>query len=173
VNRFLFLVAAATLPIVALAVVFAVQGPQAGPVAGAQSVSTESQGQPRPPEPQIPDGRHFGYIKSIDLDNSPPSIVFDEAQFLDGEAANEASAAHGDEVPVANDVYVVNDDRLLRTLTVSEEAEFLLLGPGYACCEGHPSDPDLLTRSRLAHAWGYWVTLDKGKVVQIEEQWHP
>jgi hypothetical protein len=121
----------------------------------------------------MPDGRHFGYIKSIDLDDSPPSIVFDEAQFLDGEAANQASAAHGDEVPVPNDVYVVNDDPTLRSLTVSDEAEFLLLGPGYACCEGHPSDPDLLTRSRLAHAWGYWVTLENGKVVQIEEQWHP
>ena len=172
-NRLLFLVAAATLPIVALAVVFAMQGPQAGAAAGTQSVSTQSQGPPRPPEPQLPDGRHFGYIKSIELDDSPPSIVFDEAQFLVGEAANEASAAHGDEVPVSNDVYVVNDDPALRTLTVSGEAEFLLLGPGYACCEGHPSDPDLLTRSRLAHAWGYWVSLENRKVVQVEEQWHP
>ena len=172
-NRFLFLLAAVTLPIVALAVVFALRGPRADAAAGTQSVSTKSQGPPRPTESQLPDGRHFGYIKSIDLDDSPPSIVFDEAQFLDGEAANQASAAHGDEVPVPNDVYVVNDDPTLRTLTVSDEAEFLLLGPGYACCEGHPSDPDLLTRSRLAHAWGYWVTLENGKVVQIEEQWHP
>lgn len=172
-NRFLFLVAAVTLPVVALAVIFAVQGPRAGAAPGTQSVSTKSEAAPRLPEPPIPDGRHFGYIKSIDLDDSPPSIVFDEAQFLDGEAANEASAAHGDEVPVPNDVYVVNDDPVLSTLTVSDDAEFLLLGPGYACCEGHPSDPDLLTRSRLAHAWGYWVRLEDGKVVQIEEQWHP
>jgi hypothetical protein len=169
-NRFVLLIAAVTLPIVALAVVFAIQGPKAGAASGTQPVSTEAQA---PKEPQIPDGRSFGYIKSIDLDSSPRSIVFDEAQFLNGEAANEASAAHGDEVPVANDVYVVNDDHTLRTLTVSSDAEFLLLGPGYACCEGHPSDPDLLTRSRLAHAWGYWVTVQDGKVVQVEEQWHP
>ncbi len=169
-NRFLLLIAAVTLPIVALAVVFAIQGPKAGAASGTQPVSTQTRA---PEEPQISDGRYFGYIKSIDLDSSPKSIVFDEAQFLDGEAANEASAAHGDEVPVANDVYVVNDDHTLRTLSVSADAEFLLLGPNYACCEGHPSDPDLLTRSRLAHAWGYWVTVQNGKVAQVEEQWHP
>jgi hypothetical protein len=170
-NRFLLLVAAVTLPIVALAVMFALQGPEAGAAPGTQSVSTQAEAPPS--APQFFDGRHFGYIKSLDLDGSPQSIVFDEAQFLDGEAANEASAAHGDEVPVANDVYVVNDDPTLRTLTLSPDAEFLLLGPDYACCEGHPSDPDLLTRSRLAHAWGYWVTVQDGEVVQVEEQWHP
>jgi hypothetical protein len=172
-NRFLLLVAAVTLPIVALAVMFALQGPEAGAAPGTQPVSVSTQAEAPPSEPQFPDGRHFGYIKSIDLDGSPQSIVFDEAQFLDGEAANEASAAHGDEVPVANDVYVVNDDPTLRTLALSPDAEFLLLGPGYACCEGHPSDAELLTRSRLAHAWGYWVTVRDGEVVQIEEQWHP
>jgi hypothetical protein len=172
-NRFVFLVAAATLPIVALAALFAVQGPQAGSAAGTHSVSTHSQGPPRLPEPQMPDGTYFGYMRSIDVHGSPRSIVFDEAQLLDGEAASEASAAHGGEVPVPNDLYVVNDDPSVRTLTLSDKAEFLLLGPGYACCEGHPSDPDVLTRSRLAHAWGYWVTLEDGKVVQVEEQWHP
>jgi hypothetical protein len=169
-NRLVLLVAAVTLPIVALAVVFAVKEPQAGAAAGNRSLATHA---PPPPEPQLRDGRYFGYIKSIDLDRSPPSLVFDEAQFLDGEAANAASAAHGDEVPVPNDVYVVNDDSTLRTLTVSDDAEFLLLGPGYACCEGHPSDPALLSRSRLAHAWGFWVTLQDGNVVEVEEQWHP
>ncbi len=169
-NRFVLLVAAVTLPVVALAVVFALQGPEAGSISESQAVSTLPQPKPKL---QFPNGRYFGYIKSVDLEGSPASIVFDEAQFLDGEAANEASAAHGDEVPVSNDVYVVNDDPTVRTLTVSDDARFLLLGPGYACCEGHPTDPGQLTNERVAHAWGYWVTLRDGKVVEIEEQWHP
>lgn len=175
-NRFVLLVAAVTLPVVALAIFFAVRGPEAEATAGSRAVSTQAQ-QPsasqQQPAPQVPDGRYFGYIRSVDLHGSPRSIVFDEAQFLDGEAANEASAAHGDEVPVANDVYVVNDDPTVRTLTVSDEARFLLLGPGYACCEGHLTDPDQLTNKRVARAWGYWVTLRDGQVVEIEEQWHP
>jgi hypothetical protein len=170
VNRFVVLVAAVTLPVVALAIVFALQGPKAGATSGPQAVSTLAQ--PRP-KLHFPNGRYFGYIRSVDLEGSPRSIVFDEARFLDGEAANEASAAHGDEVPVANDIYIVNDDHTVRTLTISDDARFLLLGPDYACCKGHPSDPHELTSQQLAHAWGYWVTLRDGKVVEIEEQWHP
>jgi hypothetical protein len=169
-NRFVLLIAAVTLPIVALAAFFAMQAPETGATSGSQVVSTPPQAGPNL---RFPNGRFFGYIRSVDLNGLPRSIVFDEAQFLDGEAANEASAAHGDEVPVANDVYVVNDDHTVRTLTVANDARFLLLGPGYACCEGHPTDPDQLTDKRLARAWGYWVTLRDGKVVEIEEQWHP
>jgi hypothetical protein len=145
-------------------------GPRGRSHAASQTVSTQTQ--PLPTS-QFPDGRYFGYIRSVGLHGSPPSIVFDEAQLLEGEAANRASAAHGDEVPVPNDIYVVDDDPTVRALTVSDDAEFLLLGPGYACCEGHPTDRDQLTNARAGRAWGYWITLRAAEVVEIEEQWHP
>jgi hypothetical protein len=91
-NRFVLLVAAITLPIVALAIIFALRGPDAGATSGSQAVSTP----PKPvPKLQFPNGRFFGHIRSVDLQGSPRSIVFDEAQFLEGEAANEAAAARG------------------------------------------------------------------------------
>ena len=169
-NRFVLLIAAVTLPIVALAAFFAMQGPETGATSGSSAVRTLSQPGPKL---RFRNGRQFGYIRSVDLHGSSRSIVFDEAQLLDGEAANGAAAAHGDEVPVSNDVYIVNDDHTVRTLTIADDAQFLLLGPGYACCEGHPTDRDQLTNKRVARAWGYWVTLRDGKVVEIEEQWHP
>jgi hypothetical protein len=167
-NRFVFVVAALTLPIVALAIVFALQG--SAPTAAATPSRPSSPATAKPP---LPDGRHFGYIRAVDIGASPGTIVFDVAEFLDGEAANEASAAHGDEVPVPNDVYVVNDDESVVTLPLADDADFLLLGPDYACCEGVPSTREDLASAHIDRAWGYWITLENRKVVQIEEQWHP
>jgi hypothetical protein len=169
-NRFVFVVAAVTLPIVALAIAFALEGSDR---TAAAAPSPPSSPTPTTPTPTLSDGRHFGYIKAVDVDASPGSIVFDVAEFLDGEAANAAAAAHGDEVPVSNDVYVVNDDQSVVTLPLTENADFLLLGPDYACCEGLPSTREDLANAHIERAWGYWVTLRGGKVAKIEEQWHP
>ena len=42
-------------------------------------------------------------------------MTFDLAYFLTGDAANQAAAEHGDETPVPNDYYIVNDNPSLRT----------------------------------------------------------
>ena len=167
-NRFVFVVAGLTLPIVALAIVFALDG--SARTAAARPAPPSSPASTKPP---ISDGRHFGYIRAVDISASPGTIGFDEAQSLVGEAAHEAAAAHGDEVPVPNDVYVVNDDESVVILPLADDADFLLLGPDYACCEGVPSTREDLASAHIDRAWGYWVTLENGKVAQIEEQWHP
>ena len=89
----------------------------------------------------------------MDISASPGTIVFDEAQSLVGEAANEAES--------------------VVILPLADDADFLLLGPDYACCEGVPSTREDLASAHIDRAWGYWVTLENGKVAQIEEQWHP
>jgi hypothetical protein len=166
-NRFVFVVAALTLPIVALAIVFALEGSSGTAATPSRPPS------PAPAKSPLADGRHFGYIRAVDVGASPGTIVFDVAKLLDGEAANAAAAAHGDEVPVPNDIYVVNDDESVVTLPLADDAEFLLLGPDYECCEGVPSTREDLATAHIDRAWGYWVTRENGKVVQIEEQWHP
>ena len=40
---------------------------------------------------------------------------FDLACFYTGEEANEQAAQRGDEVPVPNDVYIVNDNTTIQT----------------------------------------------------------
>jgi hypothetical protein len=91
---------------------------------GAPDTTPTTTGPPATTEPSTPtawldDGRYFGFIKSVDLATQPGTVVFDLADFLGGEEANEAAAERGDETPVPNDYYIVNDDPELRTLSVS------------------------------------------------------
>ena len=62
---------------------------------------------------------------------------FDLACFYTGEEANQQAAARGDEVPVPNDVYIVNDNPATRDVPVDPSAELLLIDWN-ACCETGP-----------------------------------
>jgi hypothetical protein len=159
-NRYLITAAVVTLSVVAVAVGFALRG---GP--SQASVS---------PAPELQGGRHFGLIKSVDLQTSPGTIVFDPADQLTGEEANRAAAAHGDEVPVPNDVYRVNDDRTVHTLALSPDVELRLINWD-DCCDTITTDPEAFKASFRGsdNYWGFWVTLEHGVVVKIEEQYHP
>jgi hypothetical protein len=64
-----------------------------------------------------PSATYFGYIKTIDADHN--KLTFDRALFYTGDDANKEAAARGDETPVPNDYYIVNDNPLLRTLPLS------------------------------------------------------
>lgn len=138
-----------------------------------------------PPAPDtLPDGRYFGYVES--LDTSSRTMAFDLACFYSGEEANRQAAARGDEVPVPNDVYIVNDNTKLRTLKVDPDADLVLIDWN-ACCEPSPG----ATMQAFASAVGagdftevagfryagtlspYWVTIGDGQVVEIEEQFLP
>jgi hypothetical protein len=126
------------------------------------------------PAPELHDGRQFGLVKSIDLQASPGTIVFDPAVQLNGEEANRAAAMHGDEVPVPNDVYKVNDDPTVHTLALSPGVEIRLVNWD-DCCGTVTADPEAFKASFRGsnNHWGFWVTLEHGFVVKIEEQYHP
>jgi hypothetical protein len=144
--------------------------------------STEAPSSPSPsPLDVLEDGRHFGYIVSIDVPTR--TIVFDLAYFLTGEEANEAAAEHGDETPVPNDYYIVNDNPHLRTLAVAPDVEIRVIDWGH-CCE--PVEGELQpfgdAFATEHHRWDamyqgaesqYWLTVEDGVVVRIEEQYLP
>ena len=123
--------------------------------------------------PELQDGRQFGLIKSVD-ETSPGTIVFDPADQLTGEEANRAAAAHGDEVPVPNDIYKVNDDPTVHALALSRDVEIRLINWD-RCCDTVTADPESFKASFRGsdNYWGFWVTLEDGVVVKIEEQYHP
>ena len=134
------------------------------------------------PSAELEDGRHFGYIGSIDLPSG--SLVFDLAYFLTGDEANEAATERGDEVPVPNDYYIVNDNPRLRTLILAPDAAIRVIDWGNNCCD--PVEGDIVPFAEAfetkRHAWDamyqgaespYWVTVDGGVVVGIEEQYLP
>ncbi|HEY3068803.1 MAG TPA: hypothetical protein VGJ34_00680 [Gaiellaceae bacterium] len=173
-NRYVVVTAVLTVPLVVAAVAFALHGTpsasqSAPPATAATSTAT---GPVLTFPPALEDGRYFGLIRSVDLAGSSGTMVFDVADLLSGEAANEYAAARGWEVPVANDSLIANDDETSRTLPISPRARILLMDWD-RCCEPVPADRDQLAAADVTHAWGYWVTLQDGVVVKIEEQYHP
>ena len=143
-------------------------------------------GAPEPapvPGALLEDGRHFGYVRSVDADAR--TIEFDLAYFLSGEEANAAYQAAGGTGPVPNDHFVVNDNPKLRTLPLAPDVRLRLLDWNH-CCEtffdgdlalfgqaieeqGDVTDGDLIYRGQSQ----WWITVENGSVTEIEEQYSP
>jgi len=132
----------------------------------------------------LADGRYFGFVESVDLDSG--TMGFDLACFYTGEEANEQAAQRGDEVPVPNDVYIVNDNTTIRDVPVDPSTELLLIDWN-ECCETSPGaeldafasaigEQDFVEIGGRQYAGSlspYWVTIENGRVVLIEEQFLP
>ena len=135
------------------------------------------------PGASLEDGRHFGYVRSVDADAR--TIEFDLAYFLSGEEANAAYQAAGGTGPVPNDHFVVNDNPKLRTLTLAPDVRLRLLDWNH-CCETFfdgdlslfsqaierqtdVTDGDLIYRGQSQ----WWITVENGLVTRIEEQYSP
>ena len=132
----------------------------------------------------LADGTYFGFFESIDVDTGVSK--FDLACFYTGEEANQQAAARGDEVPVPNDVYIVNDNPATRDVPVEPSAELLLIDWN-ACCETSPGPEldafssalggqDFVEIDGFRYAGGlspYWITIQDGRIVGIEEQFLP
>jgi hypothetical protein len=131
----------------------------------------------------LADGTYFGFFDSVDVEGR---AQFDLACFYTGEEANQQAAARGDEVPVPNDVYIVNDNPATRDVPLDPSAELLLIDWN-ACCETGPGATLDAFASSLGHrrfveidGWRYagslspyWVTIANGQIVGIEEQFLP
>ena len=95
-------------------------------------------------------------------------------------------AQRGDEVPVPNDVYIVNDNTTIRDVPIDPSTELLLIDWN-ECCETSPGaeldafasaigGPDFVEIGGRRYAGSlspYWVTIENGQVVLIEEQFLP
>lgn len=131
------------------------------------------------PEPVIEDGKHFVFVKKGKV-GDPDTLTFDLAILLSGEEAEQAAAEAGDEVPVPNDYYVVNDNPKLRTVALAPEAKILLL-KWSQCCDvlesvdfatfaGYLTDPTDDFHGTLSP---YWLRVQGDQIVKIQEQFLP
>jgi hypothetical protein len=135
------------------------------------------------PGTDLADGRHFGYVRSID---PLGLIVFDLAYFLTGDEATRAAREHGDEAPPPNDYYIVNDNPRLRTLTLEPGVRISLLDWN-RCCD-RTVDIDVPTWIDVLGSRGdgldvdgallrgdspVWITISGGVVAAVEEQYLP
>jgi hypothetical protein len=207
-KRYAIIAATVTLPVVVVAIAVVLWGANgassAGPVPRAEDSGVSASEHALPPTATtataaspsqspsestsatpssvLEDGRHFGYIESIDLETLPGTAVFDLAYFLIGEEANQAAAEDGYSTPVDNDYYIVNENPRLRTLVVSPDVTIRLVDWGHSTGL-FSADPRRFQQSfdlddyplgtykgRFAP---YRLTMNDGVVVTIEEQYLP
>ena len=137
-----------------------------------------------PSEAGLGDGRHFGFIRSVDV--AERTIEFDLAYWLSGDEADAAYQAAGGTRPVPNDYYVVNENSRLRTLPLSSELGLRLLDWNRCCDTFFDGDLALFAQAieiqrhvtddngrRYAGLSQWWITVQGGVVTAIEEQYAP
>lgn len=133
-------------------------------------------------EPQIE--RQFCYVRAVDITPVSYFLTVDYALFLTGQEAADAAAAHGDESPPPNDYYIVNDNPKLRQFEV--DSNRLKKVKLYTYAEGVDTDGYEIDFTQWAQMYRgtlmngqfvkdlpYWITIENGKIVALEEQYLP
>src|SRR5512145_2081560 len=135
----------------------------------------------------LSDGRHFGYIQTIDTSSPPATLTIDTAAFLSGEEANRAAAEDGvieEGESVENDYYVRNPDETTVELPITSDVSVTHIHCNGGCREDLPGkledlatsfadpEPNLTDEYRGSDSQ-YWVTVQDGEVVAIDEMYLP
>jgi hypothetical protein len=129
---------------------------------------------------------HFGYIRSVSTAGAVAKLAFDEAQFLTGAEAQKAAEEDGavpPGEPVPNDYYIRNPIKTTRTLRIADDAEITARRCDL-CRHGQPGQlgPFLAAFMKGRQTYAdpyrgknglYWLTIEDGEVVAIDEQYVP
>lgn len=128
-----------------------------------------------------PTERQPGIVLGVTNSGGTNILRIDYIQFLTGGEANDAAAAHGDETPVPNDYYIVNDNPKIREFPIQPGIPvFVVTTPdGLSDADGHTITlaqwiAELSGPHADAFKGGfYWVTITNGTVTAIEAQYLP
>jgi hypothetical protein len=161
----------------------AATGPSSTGGSGSTTGASGTSGAVVPPT-DLEDGRHFGYVRRVNPATS--TLRFDLASFYSGDEANRIAAERGDETPVPNDYYIVNDNPRLRRLALAADADIEVFDWNRCCDETVQVDMATFSQALSAGADGietdgqlirgasqYWITLNDGVITKIEEQFLP
>jgi hypothetical protein len=150
---------------------------------GSPPTTTLATTDPTQQAPPLEDGRHFGYIKSVEFGPSAATLTFDLAYLLTGDEANKEAARRGYPTPVDNDYFIVNDNPRLRTLALADDVELRLLDWTHCCETFFTGDLQRFAASfeRKKYPAGnykgkfsaYELTVRDGAVVAIDEHFFP
>jgi hypothetical protein len=124
-------------------------------------------------------GSDFGFIRSWTAKAGTIYLRFDRAILLTGKAADAASAAHGGESPVPNDLYIQNDNPRLREVVIADQAK--VIGSQQLTGSPGPNPSNLKTLLTFIHNGGpqlaatpFHLTYDaNGFVTRVQEQYVP
>jgi hypothetical protein len=133
-----------------------------------------------------PTAQHFGYIRSVSSAGPTTTLTFDEADFLTGKEAQKAAEEDGVVQPgeaVPNDYYIRNPDRATKTIPVANDAKITATRCPL-CRHGRPGElgPFLASFAKGGQTYAdayrgkyglYWLTIEDGSVVAIDEQYVP
>jgi hypothetical protein len=136
--------------------------------------------------PALSSAERFGYIRSVSTAGRTATLAFDEAEFLTGGAAQQAAAEDGVVVPgesAPNDYYVRNRAETTMTLRIANDAKVTAKRCSL-CRHGRPGElaPFLGAFSKGRQTFAdpyrgkysqYWLTIEDGEVVAIDEQYLP
>jgi hypothetical protein len=141
---------------------------------------TEPPGTTAPPaaNPVLEDGRHAAFLTGLDVEGR--TMELDVVQFLMGQEATDAYHEDHPEDPDAppNDYYIVNDNPRLRTLAVAADAPITVLDAIRPVSVSWTDLPARLAGNPLPgddRLWynPFWLTVEDGVIVAIEEQYTP
>jgi hypothetical protein len=151
--------------------------------AGSSSTSPTARptSSPEPPGDEVSDGRYFVQLADLQDQGGHQAIRYDLAYFYTDEEANQVAASRGDETPVPNGVYIVNDNPKLRTAPLADGFSVRYIP------EGSGSEPVPAPQDRFLAWLGeaeqtdfppkdityWWITVDGGEVTRIEQQYLP
>jgi hypothetical protein len=145
------------------------------PIRPAIQPASRSEASPATPNPD----RDFGFIRSWYAKTGTIYLRFDRAVLLTGKAADDASAAHGGESPVPNDLYIQNDNPRLRDLVIVDQAT--VVGSQQLTGSPGPDPSSLKALLTFVHKGGpqaaatpFHLTYnDNGFVIRVQEQYVP
>jgi hypothetical protein len=131
------------------------------------------------PSGDLQDGRYFVYMKKVD-GGALLSLTFDLAYFYTGQEANDVAASRGDEVPVPNDVYIVNDNAKTRRYPISSTVLVKYIPNGVSTLK----TGDIWTFQQAVNATaqtdygdmrytGWWIVITNGDIQSIKQQYLP
>jgi hypothetical protein len=157
------------------------QPAQAGPAATTPSKPTTTQpaGRPAASSATTSSGTDFGFIRSWTAKTGTIYLRFDRAVLLTAKAADDASAAHGGESPVPNDLYIQNDNPRLREVAVLDQAK--VIGSQQLTGSPGPNPSSLKALLTFVHDGGPQAAATpfhlkynaNGHVVRVQEQYVP
>lgn len=132
------------------------------------------------PAGDLKDGRYFVYVKSVEGgEEGPLLLTFDLAYFYSGDEANQIAASRGDEVPVPNDVYIVNDNPKTRQYPIADSVLVRYIPDGVKLKTGnigafeHAANGTAPTDYPDMSYTGWWIVITNGEIQSIKQQYLP
>jgi len=136
-------------------------------------------------EPQndtLADGRYFVRLNDLQGGEAgPPAVQYDLAYFLTGAAADQAAKDRGQETPVPDGYFIVNDSHRMRVVALADPFSVKYIPEGN-CCQpvkahnasflgwlGQTQQSDFPPKDT---SW-WWITIDGGQISKIEQQFLP